>query len=70
MLSYSQFINETWTWRYLFKALPYINYNFPELATVDQTYYRDQLEAFIGLGYLETLEMKAYAPLLSSNEAH
>ena len=59
MLSYSQFINETWFWRYLFKALPYINYNFPQLATVDQTYYLDQLEAFIGLGYLEALELEA-----------
>ena len=58
MLSYSQFINETWFWRYLFKVLPYINYSFPQLATVDQTYYLDQLEAFIGLGYLEALELE------------
>ena len=58
MLSYSQFINETWFWRYLFKALPYINYGFPQLATVDQTYYLDQLEAFIGLGYLEASELE------------
>ena len=62
MLSYSRFINETWFWRYLFKTLPYINYNFPQLATIDQTYYLDQLEAFIGLGYLEGLEMEAFKP--------
>ena len=59
MFAYSRYLNEKWTWRYLFKALPYINYNFPQLATVDQTYYRDQLEAFIGLGFLEASELRA-----------
>ena len=58
MVSYSRFLNESWTWRYFFKVFPYINYNFPQLATVDQTYYRDQLEAFIALGYLEASELK------------
>lgn len=58
MIAYSRYLNEKWTFRYLFKVLPYVNYNFPQLATIDQTYYRDQLEAFIGLGFLETMELK------------
>ncbi|HKP69103.1 MAG TPA: patatin-like phospholipase family protein [Pyrinomonadaceae bacterium] len=63
MVSYSRYINDKWTWRYFFKVFPYINYNFPQLATVDQTYYRDQLEAFIALGYLEASEIEKFKPL-------
>ena len=57
MFAYSRYLNEKWPWRYLFKALPFVNYSFPQIATVDQTYYRDQLEAFIGLGFLEASEL-------------
>lgn len=63
MVTYSRYLNETWSWRYFFKVMPYVNYNFPQLATVDQTYYRDQLEAFIGLGYLEGSEISKHKAL-------
>ena len=58
MLVYSRFLNKKWFWRHIVSILPYINYNFPQITTIDQTFYSDQLEAFIGLGYLEALEMK------------
>lgn len=57
MLSYSRFLNKKWFWRHIVGILPYINYNFPQITTIDQTFYGDQLEAFIGLGYLEGCEM-------------
>ena len=61
MLSYSRFLNKKWFWRHIVGLLPYINYNFPQITTIDQTFYSDQLEAFIGLGYLEGCEMDAFA---------
>ncbi len=61
MLVYSRFLNKKWFWRHIVSILPYINYNFPQITTIDQTFYSDQLEAFIGLGYLEASEMKPYA---------
>jgi hypothetical protein len=61
MLSYSRFLNKKWFWRHIVGILPYINYNFPQITTIDQTFYSDQLEAFIGLGYLEGCEMEAFA---------
>jgi hypothetical protein len=60
MLSYSRYLNKRWFWRHIVSILPYINYNFPQITTIDQTFYSDQLEAFIGLGYLEALEMKQF----------
>lgn len=57
MLAYSRYLNKRWFWRHIVSILPYINYNFPQIATIDQTFYSDQLEAFIGLGYLEALEI-------------
>jgi hypothetical protein len=60
MLSYSRYLNKRWFWRHLVSILPYINYNFPQITTIDQTFYSDQLEAFIGLGYLEAIEMKEF----------
>lgn len=38
-------------------------YNFPQISTYDQTFYADQLEALVALGYLEGAELK-----LVSNE--
>lgn len=61
MLSYSRFLNKRWFWRHIVGILPYINYNFPQITTIDQTFYSDQLEAFIGLGYLEGCEMESFA---------
>ena len=60
MLAYSRYLNKLWFWRHIVSVLPYINYNFPQIATIDQTFYSDQLEAFIGLGYLEALEIGAH----------
>src|SRR5688572_24807556 len=57
MLGYANFLNKEWPWGKFFAFLPWINYNFPQITTVDQTFYGNQLEAFIGLGYLETCEM-------------
>lgn len=37
-----------------------LNYTFPHTTTADQSYYRNQMAAFIGLGYLETQELKEY----------
>lgn len=62
MLSYSRYLNKKWFWRHFIGVLPYINYNFPQITTIDQTFYADQLEAFIGLGYLEASEIKQYLP--------
>jgi hypothetical protein len=28
-------------------------YDFPQTTTFDQSYYADQMEAFIGLGFLQ-----------------
>ncbi len=33
-------------------------YKFPHTTTKDQTFYRDQLAAFVGLGYLQTYKLK------------
>lgn len=60
MLSYSRFLNKKWFWRHIVSILPYINYNFPQITTIDQTFYSDQLEAFIGLGYLEAMEIEEH----------
>ena len=57
MHAYSRYLNEDWPWGKFFEFLPWINYNFPQITTIDQTFYNDQLKAFIGLGYLETIEM-------------
>lgn len=62
MLTYSRYLNKRWFWRHIVSILPYINYNFPQITTIDQTFYSDQLEAFIGLGYLEASEMSRYLP--------
>ncbi len=62
MLTYSRYLNKRWFWRHLVSVLPYINYNFPQITTIDQTFYGDQLEAFIGLGYLEASEMSRHLP--------
>ena len=58
VLSYADHLNSNWRWGKFVAFLPYINYNFPQIATIDQTFYSNQLDAFIGLGYLETIEME------------
>lgn len=50
---YSGWLNGRIIWRLL-------NYRFPQTTTNDQSYYTDQFDAFIGLGYLETLPIKSY----------
>lgn len=49
--SYSQWLNEESKWKNV------SSYQFPQITTADQSFYRDQLTAFIGLGYLESLEL-------------
>ncbi len=61
VLAYSSYLNKDWRWGKFFEFLPWINYNFPQITTIDQTFYSDQLKAFIGLGYLETCEMEQAA---------
>jgi hypothetical protein len=45
--SYSDHINNHPIWQR-------IGYTFPHTTTSDQTFYRDQFAAFVGLGYLQT----------------
>lgn len=40
------------------KAMPFFSYNFPHTTTVELTFFANQLEAFVGLGYLQTMELK------------
>lgn len=46
-----------WFWGSFGWLIPAWRYNFPQTTTFDQTFYPVQMEAFIGLGYLEALEM-------------
>lgn len=50
--TYATFLNNKKKWKRL-------GYTFPHTTTADQSFYRDQLAAFIGLGYLQGLELKA-----------
>jgi len=61
VLSYARYLNSDWRWGKFIAFLPYINYNFPQIATIDQTFYSNQLDAFIGLGYLEGCGMESFA---------
>ncbi|MBT5305647.1 MAG: hypothetical protein HN862_14245 [Candidatus Scalindua sp.] len=47
---YGKWLNEKSVWRHF-------GYTFPHTPTADQSYYTDQLDAFVGLGYLETNEL-------------
>jgi hypothetical protein len=58
VLSYARHLNGDWRWGKFIAFLPYINYNFPQITTIDQTFYTNQLDAFIGLGYLEACGME------------
>ncbi|WP_303316963.1 patatin-like phospholipase family protein [Flavivirga abyssicola] len=49
--SYATFLNNKKKWKR-------IGYTFPHTTTADQSFYRDQLAAFIGLGYLQALELE------------
>jgi hypothetical protein len=35
-----------------------LSYNFPHTTTFDQSMFSDQLEAFVGLGYLQTMKLE------------
>jgi len=35
-----------------------LSYTFPHVTTLDQSFYTDQIEAFVGLGYLQTMKME------------
>lgn len=60
VLSYAHHLNGDWRWGKFIEFLPFINYNFPQITTIDQTFYSNQLDAFIGLGYLEAHDMDAF----------
>jgi hypothetical protein len=49
--SYASHINNHAVWKRL-------GYTFPHTTTKDQTFYRDQLAAFVGLGYLQASKLK------------
>lgn len=49
--SYSEYINNHPVWSRL-------GYRFPHTTTADQTFYRDQLSAFVGLGYLQASRLE------------
>jgi len=63
VLSYAHHLNGDWRWGKFIAFLPFINYNFPQITTIDQTFYSNQLDAFIGLGYLEGCEMESVAAM-------
>jgi hypothetical protein len=50
---YSHFLNDEWLLRGVVKITPWLNYNFPQTTTLDQTFDKRQFEAFVGLGYLQ-----------------
>jgi hypothetical protein len=37
-----------------------LSYTFPQTTTMDQNWFRDQFNAFVGLGFLETLKLREY----------
>ena len=49
--SYATHINNHSVWKRL-------GYTFPHTTTKDQTFYRDQLAAFVGLGFLQASKLK------------
>jgi len=61
VLSYAHHLNGDWRWGKFIEFLPFINYNFPQITTIDQTFYSNQLDAFIGLGYLEACALEDFA---------
>lgn len=56
--SYSDYINNNILFKNMGKLKKLLRYNFPQTTTVDQSYYTDQLEAFVGLGYFQASELK------------
>lgn len=67
---YSKFLNNIRPWNHpilwlkilpfkiVGKVDPFYNYNFPNITTIELSYSADQVEAFVGLGYLQTMELK------------
>lgn len=47
--SYAYFLNHS-NWRNAAKVHSFLAYDFPQTSTVDQSFYADQFEAFVGLG--------------------
>lgn len=39
------------------KKNPFYDYNFPNITTLELTYTADQVEALVGLGYLQTMQL-------------
>lgn len=39
------------------RVIPFLTYKFPHITTVDQSFFSDQAEAFVGLGYLQASEL-------------
>lgn len=57
---YSRYINcgfKFWKMGFRISDEYDFRYRFPQITTYDQDFKRDQLEAFVGLGYLQALEL-------------
>jgi hypothetical protein len=57
---YSDFLNKHKFWKRVGKIFPFFRYNFPHTTTMEQKFHRDQLDAFVGLGYLQAIELEKY----------
>lgn len=57
--SYGYYLDGT-LWRHLGKFGGFLAYEFPHTTTADQSFYSDQMEAFIGLGFLEGRHLKQF----------
>jgi hypothetical protein len=56
---YSRFLNEHSAVRFSKHLPPFFHGSFPHYLTPDQSYYTDQVLAFVGLGYLQAEELAA-----------
>lgn len=57
--SYNTYLSKRKLFKITGKIFPKsFQYKFPQIPTIDQNYYADQMEAFIALGYLEASELK------------
>ncbi|HMT08903.1 MAG TPA: patatin-like phospholipase family protein [Pyrinomonadaceae bacterium] len=67
-LRYGYYINAQRRLKFLKGIGDFWAYDFPQTSTSDQSLYPDQMEAFIGLGYLQGKRLAArIGPSLSSN---
>ncbi|HVF68549.1 MAG TPA: patatin-like phospholipase family protein [Pyrinomonadaceae bacterium] len=51
------FLTKPWPLKLVSNYCSVLSYNFPHTTTLDQSLFSDQLEAFVGLGYLQTLQL-------------